>query len=160
MLRHRRSRCVADGVKRLTAVEEVGSFAAITMTDSSSAIAAGWLPDPPMAGVGLLPANRHGIALNGSFDLLATAGPCPKGTFALGVPITDIIGARHHSIQPGKPSASGLGCNVGQGLPDARSGWRGSASGIPCSYLYWSIRRRQRAAASARPPSVISANSF
>lgn len=49
---------------------------------------------------------------------------------------------------------------IGQGLQDPRSGWRGSASGRPCSSLVRSIRSRQRAAASVGPPSVVMASNF
>jgi len=55
---------------------------------------------------------------------------------------------------------TGSGVMIGQGLPDARSGWRGSEKGMPCSSRMASIAFRQRAAASVAPQSVVFARSF
>ena len=45
-------------------------------------------------------------------------------------------------------SASGSGTKIGHGLPDARSGWRGSPSGAPFSSRTRSTSRSTRAAES------------
>src|SRR6266403_1490736 len=44
---------------------------------------------------------------------------------------------------------------IGQGRPDAKSGWRGSLSGAPYWSLILSIKFRQRAAVSSAPPVVV-----
>jgi hypothetical protein len=88
-----------------------------------------------------LSSEASGRYVNKARTVLAFAPDLADSVLAGSMTPTNAEAAR------GQPpsSASGSGTKIGHGLPDARSGWRGSSSGAPFSSRTLSISRSTRA---------------